>query len=121
MSANPERGEVEIVLSGTTYVLRPTWEALVAIEKAIAPKNLVDVVYSANKQSHVSLSAFEMAVIVAEGVRAYAKESTEERVKVLTAVTPQKMLLLIAEEGPVTCLEAVSEFVGNLAGGSKKK
>lgn len=32
--ANPHRGEVEIVLGGKTYVLRPTFDSLAAIERA---------------------------------------------------------------------------------------
>ncbi|GAB4576460.1 MAG: hypothetical protein Tsb008_20550 [Rhodothalassiaceae bacterium] len=35
--ANPWRGEVEISLSGRSHVLRPSFEALAAIETEIAP------------------------------------------------------------------------------------
>lgn len=37
MSANPERGEAALVLDSVTYVLRPSFQALVAAEAEIGP------------------------------------------------------------------------------------
>lgn len=36
-TANPERGEAALVLGGVPYVLRPSFEALVAAEAEIGP------------------------------------------------------------------------------------
>ena len=37
MSANPERGEAALVLGGATFVLRPSFQALVAAEAELGP------------------------------------------------------------------------------------
>lgn len=40
MSANPHRGEVEVTLGGKSYVLRPTFEAMAAIERVTGTRLL---------------------------------------------------------------------------------
>ncbi len=69
MTVNPERGEVEIVLEGTTFGLRPTYEAIVAIEKA-TDRTLVDLARDANV-THLPLAV--CAIIVTELIRAWGK------------------------------------------------
>jgi hypothetical protein len=115
MSANPERGEVEVTLDGKTYVMRPSWEALVAIERAIAPRTIIQLVAQYETRA---LSAEEIALIVTEGIRAYGKA---EKDKLLQMYSVEKVGELLYESGVNSALPACLRFLMNVSGGSKKK
>ncbi len=90
-SANPARGEHTLTLAGTTYVMRPTYDAIVAIEDALD----LTALELARAGAEGRLGCNVLGVIVAELVRAGA--APDDR---LTAnVTADALARLIYEEG----------------------
>jgi hypothetical protein len=67
---NAERGELSLLLAGRPMGLRPSYEAIVAIEATLG-RGLVDVARAA---IDAKLSLGETAQIVAECVRAWGRE-----------------------------------------------
>lgn len=68
--ANAHRGETEIALGGTTYVLRPTFEACQAIERATGATLLALLRDSVN-----GLPLDTLATVVTECLRAHGRET----------------------------------------------
>ena len=60
MQCNPLRNEVVIMLDGIAYVMRPSFEALVLIEKQLS-QTLIQI---ADKISTENISLTELAVII---------------------------------------------------------
>lgn len=113
---NPERGEVAVTLGGGEYTMRPSWEALLRIERRIAPKTMIQLM---TEYSERAISAEEATIIVTEGIRAHAIESGNELLK---GLSERRVGELIYEAGGVpSVLGAVLEFVMNINGGSTKK
>lgn len=86
MTANPERGEIEVDIEGVPHVLRPSYEAIVAIEKATG-RGLVQLAQAAGDGS---LAVDDAAIIVTECVRAHGRATgnrdlTEYRVGTVAA------------------------------------
>lgn len=69
MSVNPERGEIELELGGATYVLRPTFEARAAFEKATG----LSLVQLAQTAADGSMPLDNAAIVVTECVKAWGK------------------------------------------------
>lgn len=91
--ANAARGEYSLQLAGTTYRLRPTFEAIVAIEDTLD----LTALELARAGGEGRIAAPAMGVIVAELIRAGAEEGDR-----LTAnVTPDAIARLIYAEGLV--------------------
>lgn len=67
--ANPHRGEIEVDLEGVAHVLRPTYEALAAIESGTG-KGLIALGIAAEAGE---LSLRDAALIVTECVKAHGK------------------------------------------------
>jgi len=67
--ANEERGEVEVKLEGVSYVLRPSYEAQVAIERQTG-KSIEALCAAAGS---TSLSIDDAAVVVTECIRAQGR------------------------------------------------
>ena len=70
-TANPERGEIEIELvtpagSRKTFVLRPTWEAMVEIETRTG----LGMIQIANKLSMLQFGYIEAVAIITAGLKA---------------------------------------------------
>jgi hypothetical protein len=68
--ANEFRGEVDLVLEGQRFVLRPSYTAIVAMEKKTG-KSLVELATSAEQ---CALSQDTQAIVVTELVRAWGRE-----------------------------------------------
>lgn len=71
MVENPERGEFALELDGERFVLRPSFEAIVAFEQETG-KGLMDLTRSAIGGT-VTLS--EMAIIATHCIRAWGREN----------------------------------------------
>lgn len=119
MTANPERGEIEIELAGTTYVMRPDFEAVLAIERQTG-RPLIRLATEFGLGRHGGLPLSDMAVIVTEGVKA-ARRGDE----MAQQYKAEKFGRLIYETGMLSVLDPVDLFLRNaLSGGaepSKKK
>ncbi len=88
-SANSERGEHELVLAGTTYRLRPSFTALVAIEKKTGKSGL-ELVRMGNAGA---LHGLMLGTIAAELIRAGAEDAMTK------AVNAERIGELIFEDG----------------------
>ncbi|MEH3107152.1 MAG: GTA-gp10 family protein [Sphingomonas fennica] len=77
MAANPIRGEVDITLDGQAFVLRPSFEACVAMEQQTG-RSLLELAMAADGSA---LSLDHQAIIVTECVKAWGKatENTAAR------------------------------------------
>ena len=64
--ANPHRGEVEIELGGETYILRPTFHALVEIEERLGE----GIVALTSRLSRGDIRLKDVATILHAGMRA---------------------------------------------------
>jgi hypothetical protein len=72
-TANEERGEVDLELDGTRFVLRPSYEAVIAVEKATG-KGILALAFAA-KDGGISLT--EAGIVTAELVRAWGRSTGE--------------------------------------------
>lgn len=91
VAANPDRGEHELVLAGTTYRLRPSHTALITIERKTGRSTLALV----RLGNSAELSLAELGTIGAELIRAGAAEDD-----VMTrSVDADRIGELIFEEG----------------------
>jgi hypothetical protein len=103
-SVNPERGEVLIVLDGASYPMRPSYEAMVAIEEATGASieelwlrctRLSGAARSAKLVSGVGLKLKDMAAIVSECVKASGKQRKDS---MLTGFSAERVGELIAKK-----------------------
>lgn len=93
-AASAARGEHSLTLAGVTYRLRPSFDAITAIEDAVGP-SLIDV---ARRCSAMTLSLSDLGLVLAELIRAGA-----EKGDVFTAqVDGERIAQLIFEEGQST-------------------
>lgn len=74
--ANPERGEHELTLDGRTFKLRPSYAAIVQIEKKTGYSLLALV----KRGSAADISAEQVGIIAAELIRAGATDDMTRRV-----------------------------------------
>jgi hypothetical protein len=99
MTANPHRGEQSIELAGATYVLRPTFEAAVAIEEQLG--GLLGLL-TRLLNDRTALTLKEAAVIVCECMKAGGQAANQDKVKRLLfeagyyTAAPQVLELLTA-------------------------
>ena len=87
--ANPERGEHELTLGGKTYVLRPSYAAIVQVEKKTG-QSLLSLVKLGGRSE---LTAEQIGIIGAEFIRAGATDEFTRR------VNPEKIGELAFEDG----------------------
>ena len=80
--ANAERGEISLVLDGGTFVLRPTYEAIMAFEEA-AGKGLLQL---AREAVQGQLRTAEVAQIVTECIRAWGRATGQKSTQAVNAV-----------------------------------
>lgn len=94
MTANAERGEIDITLDGQSYVLRPSHEALVACEKQTG----LSLVEMARAAEAGTLTLTQCAQIVVECVRAQGKVIGDDMMQKFS-VSRVAALLFEAEGG----------------------
>lgn len=110
MSANPIRGEAEIVLDGVTYVLRPSFAAMAAIERG-SGKSLMQLAQASTD----GLPLETLALIVTECVRAHGRETGDAG---LAAWKTDRVAELIFRSGIFPALTACQEvLLAALSGG----
>jgi hypothetical protein len=112
MEANPERGEVTILLDGRAYPMRPSYEAMLSIEGKSGSSLLS--ILSRHAQPDMGLTLTEMAIIVTEGIKAAGKDRED---KFLMAVSQDKIGELIYRSGFVASLAPVEAFLLNAISG----
>jgi hypothetical protein len=87
--ANPERGEDELVLAGKAYKLRPSHDALKAIELATG-RSIIELMRSGNAGA---IKLGELGVVGGELIRAGADDD------MVRSVSDDRISELILEEG----------------------
>ncbi len=112
MSANPERGEVDILLDGKAYPMRPTFQAVQAVERETG-HSLVALV---RKAAAKDLSIETMAVIVTETVRAAGQDRGDP---MLRNVSTERIAQLLYEGGVMNAQPAVFEILLNALNGGR--
>lgn len=80
--ANEERGEISLVLDGGTFVLRPTYEAIMAFEEATR-KGLLQL---ARDAVNGELRTAEVAHIVTECIRAWGRATGQKSAQGVNAL-----------------------------------
>lgn len=118
MEANEERGEVEITLGGTVYVMRPSYQAMISIER-LTGRTMVALAVSVGEGRFGSLTLDECAHIVTQGIHAAGRDRGD---KVVQAYKTEKIGEMIYDDGIVESLPVIENFLINaLSGGTKKK
>ena len=104
--ANEDRGELAVILDGTTMVLRPTFEALSEIEQAL-DRGLVDL---ARDALGAKLKLADTAQIVTVCVRAWGKETEN---KGAAGANAQRIARLIVDSdgGLYTVLQTIAKML----------
>ena len=102
-----DRGEASLTLAGTVMGLRPSFEALDAIEKALG-RGLVDLATAA---IHKQLRMSETGQIACELIRAFGRDADDAGASKSTA--PRVTELIMASEGGL--LAAMQTIGGVLA------
>jgi hypothetical protein len=90
MGANKDRGEVELILDGTPYVLRPSYEAIAAFE-ADTGRGLLELAKLADAGT---LTSSEVAAIAVRSIQAHGRATKDA---MLTGVNARKIGELIVE------------------------
>ena len=103
MTANPQRGEVEIELGGRRFVMRPSFQAIAEMEKQTG-RGLIELLQSL---SDGGLKVSELAAIITAGLKAAGEPARYDKVGAL-----------LLEGGLEGIVPPVGEFlVGALTGG----
>lgn len=107
-----DRGEMKLVLLGRDYVMRPTYEAVTAIEAA-AGRGLVDLARDAVAGK---MTLAETAQIATECIRAFGREEGDKDAAGATAPRIAR-LILDSAEGLFGALSQVSALLSLAATG----
>lgn len=110
-SVNTERGEVSILLDGTDYPMRPSYEAIVEIEKK-SGMSLSALAWSVNDKTRL-VPIRVLAMLVGEGIRAAGREREKT---LLEYMSDDKIGRMIFEDY-FGCLSSVSDFLANAMNG----
>jgi len=108
--ANPERGEHELVLDGVTYRLRPSHNAMVAIE-AKTGRSIMDLFRAGNTGS---LSLEQMGAIAGELIREGADDELTRQ------VDDERLSELIYEGGVHRAMARLTLCLIDAASGGRK-
>lgn len=102
--ANEERGEIALDLSGVEYVMRPSYQAIQAIE-AKTGKGLLALARDA-----ADLTLTEAAIIATECIKAHGKHTGDE---MRARYSPDKIaeLMLETDGGLAACLGRLSALL----------
>lgn len=107
-----ESGEMLLWFEGSSYVIRPSRKAIVAVERQLRP--LTQLAFEAERQA---LSVDDMAVIVAEFMRAYAEANPNER-GVIASPDLDRLRDLIVDTGIIrVCARLMYVLDGAVMGG----
>lgn len=110
-AANAQRGEHELTLAGVTYRLRPSHDAIVAIEE-VTGRSIMDL-YRAGNVGGLTLT--QLGQIAGELIRAGASETDE-----LTAqVDDERIGELIFEEGVFRAMARLTLCLVDAASGGR--
>lgn len=107
---NDERGEDEITLGRKTYVLRPSYEAIKALEKETG-KTVLELVALGNAGR---ISIEDLGVIVAELIRAGAKPGD-----VAARVSGEGIGIKILEKGLISTIPLITLLLIDVASGGR--
>jgi hypothetical protein len=109
------RGQVTLPLEGQDYVLRPSYEAISAIEKALG-KSHEELAHAAVRYQ---LSYSDLAIICTEMMRAYGKAKPDDPlVTTYRGVKPERLEVLIYETGKAKVTTRIAVVLaGALSGG----
>ena len=114
--ANPERGEVLILLDGKPYPMRPSYSAMQAIEQKLGPL-LALVTRLAHPAKRLTID--EMAFVVAETIRAAGQERDDAMLK---GVTYERVAEMIYSDGLINAIDPLEALLINMiSGGGKAK
>ena len=103
--ANVHRGEVSVTLSGVSYVLRPSFDAIVEIEGKLG----LSIVAIVRKTAEATdIRATEIGAIVAAGIRAHGRETDRAD---LANVGEEKVARMCWEAGLMNVLPVVQDFL----------
>lgn len=109
-----DRGQIFVPLGGVNYVLRPSWEAIVNIERDLRP------LYQLAADAGVgALSLEELAVIVTHMMHAYGKANPEDALaRDYKGAEAKNVLPMIYTSGAVRiCARVMIILAGALNGG----
>lgn len=107
--ANAERGEVMVELDGVDHVLRPSFEAQVAIERQCGRS----IELLAQAAGEGSMSIEEAAIVVTECVKAYGKATGEASLTGYTATRVGECIIETGKLGIVKRLELLLYLAAN--------
>lgn len=107
--ANPDRGEVDIELGGKLYPMRPSWQAINAIEAQ--GRTLAQVARDAQSEG---LTVRFMAFCITECIRAAGVDRNDP---MLRGVTIDKINELVAERGALNVLPELGPLFRNMLEG----
>lgn len=115
-TVNAERGEVLILLGGKAYPMRPSYNAMVAIEAKLG--SIVALSYRhANPLQGLGIK--EMAIIICEAVKAAGSERQDS---MLLGFSETRVGEFIAADGHLSVLEQVQNLLLNMiTGGAAPK
>jgi len=108
------RGQISLPLDGQEYVLRPSMEAIMAIEARLRP--LLPLTQEAVAGS---LTLHDLGIITAEFMRAFGKANPNDPLKTTYLHSkPETLARLIYEAGqPKVCIRVATVLMGALSGG----
>lgn len=107
------RGRLALPLQGVDYWLRPSWEAIQAIEDQLG-RNTLEL---AGAATGGTLSTAAMGVIAAEMMKAEAREDPEKGAS-YRAASPKRLAEMIYEEGtPAIMARIAIILLGAVTGG----
>lgn len=108
------RGQIALPVAGQNYILRPSMEAIEAIERELRPTYQL-----ATDASRGALMLSEMAIICAEFMRAYGKANPDDPLATdYKGAQAENLAPLIYEAGiPIVCARLMVILVGALNGG----
>lgn len=112
LPANAVRGEFSLPLGGKVYVLRPSYEAIVAIEEQTG-KGLLQLF---NDAAGAALTLRETGIVVSEFIRAQGRAVDDALMAAVDATRIAK-LIMEAETGPAGAMGTVGPILGSVACG----
>ncbi|UAK23671.1 GTA-gp10 family protein [Sphingomonas nostoxanthinifaciens] len=110
MRPNKVKGEFAIALDGADHIMRPSYEAIVAIETETGKS----VIALANDATNAALTVREMATIAGECVREYGRQESDASHQNVNDAAVQRC---IVEMGPLHALSPIQDMLIKAATG----
>lgn len=102
--ANPHRGEISVKLDSEAYVLRPDFDAILAIDEALGG---ITALTRRAINDVSSLTITELATVITEGIRAHGRSTGSASAHSGVEVVKR----MIVKSGIPTVLPAVASFL----------